>query len=312
MAQEVVTFEDIQDSVLENLGIQSSDTNARNKVKRLINKIYKNEVVPFKPWWWLKATTQVVHAAYYATGTADVTPDSTTVTLSTAPTGLNFTGYRFSVNGSDQVYTVASHSTSSTTVTLSTAFQEDNDNTAEYKIWRDRFDLPVGAKETTEIWHIEQSEPLDAIGSQELREYEAYSPKEEGFPYCYTTADYYDPTSGTDEFESDRYRQTLIYPSINSEKVILNVDYIQEVDALDDDADEPLLPIGDRGVLVDGATALAAQNINRNQELHDSYWFKYQQKLARMAGEREEGQDTPKLAPKKNYINSIRRSGLRR
>jgi hypothetical protein len=314
MAQELVTFSDLYTSVMETLGIQTGDTVAKNKIKRMINEFYLNEVIPFKDYWiWLQKNTQVIHLAAYTTGTAAVTNGSATVTLSTAPTGRSFVGYKFSVAGDTQIYTVSAHTTSSTTVTLSTAFQETTNSAAVFKIWRDRIDLPISAKETVEIWHKDLNQPLDSIGPQGLRELEAREPKAEGYPQYYFTSDYFDPsTSGDDETESDRYRQTRIYPAINDENVILNVDYIQEAEPLDDDTDEPLMPMTDRIVLYYGACAAAYSILNRNEEMHDKYWAKAMNKLSRMAGKREEGFDTPKLRPNPSYFNRIRFSGLRR
>lgn len=314
MAQELVTFSDIYSAVMETLGIQSSDVVAKNKIKRLINEFYINEVVPFKDYWmWLQRSTQIVHEAAYETGTVSVTNLSTTITLSTAPTGENFTGYKFSLQGSTQVYQISAHTTSATTATLTTAFQEDTASGETFQIWRDRIDLPTSAKETVEIWHNQLPTPLQGVGSQTFRELEASSPKLEGYPAYYNTYDYFDPsTSGDDETESDRYRQTRLYPSIIDENVILNVDYIQEATALDDDTDEPLMPITDRIVLYYGGCAAAYSVLNRNEDMHDRYMQKAMAKLSRMSGKREEGMDTPKLRPNPSYVNNIRYSGLRR
>lgn len=310
MAQEMITYGDILSSVREKLGIQSSDTLATNKIKRMINEVYLDEVVPFKRWIWLEKNLQVIHNEAYDTGTVAVTVDSATITLSTAPTGLgSFVGYRFSVSSSNQVYTIATHTANATSATITTAFQETTDATANFQIWRDRVDLPTNARETVEIWHSQRTSPLEAVGSQGFRQLEAAQPKLEGFPCFYDTWTFFDPTtSGDDETESDRYRQTRIYPSINTESVILNIDYIEEVTSLEDLTDEPLMPIGDRLVLFYGALALGYSAIARDEDMHDRYWAKFQQKLSRMSGNRDEGQDTPKLRPNPRYVNAIRRS----
>ena len=311
---QLVTFEDIVDAIMEAVGIQASDTKARNKVKRFINMYYLDEVVPFKRWTWLEKTVQIVHKEAYIAGTVSVTPDSTAVTLDAAPniTEGSFKGFRFSVEGHNQVYTIASHTTASATFTLTSKYQEALDGAAKYKIWRDRIDLPTDAKETIELWHAEQSKPLDAIGSQEFRKYEAKEPKLEGFPIAYNTWDFYNPDSPDAETESTRFRQTRIYPSITSNPVTINVDYTQEADVLTEDNDEPLLPIGDRSILYYGAGAMAWSVLSRNEEMHDKWLAKANTKLERMAGDRDDGFDTPSLRPKKGYVNNIRRSGLRR
>lgn len=307
------TYSQIVTSIRRKLGIQSSDTNATEKIKEMVNEIYLDEVASFKPWFWLKKTKQIVHKAAYITGTAVVTQDSTTVTLSTAPTGQgSFNGYRFSTGDSAQIYYVDAHTANALVFTLTTAFQEVTNATATFKLWRDSIDLPIEAKETVQIWHKDARRPLNAVGTQTFRELEAMDPKCEGTPTDYSTWDFYDPSSSDDEFETDRYRQTKLYPSINNTNVLLNVDFIQEVNALVDDADEPVIPVEDRIVLFYGALAMAYSAIARDEDMHDRYWNKFQQKLARMAGERDEGQDTPKLTPVSRYVNSIRRSGLRR
>jgi hypothetical protein len=314
MSQNMQTFGDIIDGIMEAVGVQSDDTRARNKIKRFINMAYVDEVLPFKRWQWLEKTVQVVHKAYYSTDTASVAPESTTVTLSTTPSVSlgSFKNYKFSVDGSNKVYTISAHTAGGTTITLSSAFQEAADTEAEFKIWRDRIDLPTTAKETVEIWHSEQNKPLEAIGSQRYRALEARDPKLEGFPAYYNTTDFYDPSSGDGESESDRYRQTRIYPAINTTPITLNIDYIEEITELDDDTDEPVIPVGDRIVLYYLAGAMAWSIINRNEEMHDKFYAKGQAKLARMAGERDDGMDTPTLSPKSEYLNAIRRSGLRR
>lgn len=314
MAQRLLTFADIVAAVREHLGLQSSDLSATNKIKRFVNMYYIDEVVPFKRWPWLAKTSSVVHKAYYSTGRASVTPESTTVTLSIAPNVSlgSFKDYKFSVNGSGKVYTISAHTAASTSITLSGAFQESLNAIAEYKIWRDRFNLPTDAKETVELWHAEQGKTLTAEGPQGLRKLEATDPKCEGFPTHYSTTDFYDPSSSTGETESDRYRQVRIWPAINATPVTINFDYIQEVTELNDDADEPVLPVSDRIVLFYGACAMAYSVLNRNEEMHDKMLFKAMEKLKRMAGDHDEGFDAPALTPKSKYVNSIRKSGLKR
>ncbi len=314
MASELVTFGDIVDAIQEAVGIQTSDTRARNKIKRFVNMYYLDEVAPFKRWTWLEKSIQVIHKAYYSVDTVEVTPESATVTFSTAPNISlgSFKGYRFSVNSQNQVYTISAHTAGATTFTLTSAYQEALNDEANFKIWRDLIDLPTDAKETIELWHSEHSKPLDAVGSQGFRKLEAADSKAEGFPSAYNTWDFFNPNSPDAEVESDRYRQTRIYPSISTTPVTINVDYTQEVSSLDLDADEPLMPIGDRNVIYYGAGAMAWSILMRNEEMHDRWQAKANAKLQRMAGDRDDGYDTPSLSPKKGYINSIRRSGLGR
>lgn len=314
MAQVLKTYSDIISAVREALGVQSSDTTATNKIKRLINMVYLDEVVPLKRWRWLEKSTTAVHEGYYATGTVSVTHDSTTVTLSTAPAASvgSFEGYRFSVSGQQEIYTIESHTAESTTITLSGNFIGTTASGKSFKIWRDKIDLPTDAKETVEIYHSKHTAPVKPKGWQEMKKIITANPKGEGYPSAYSTRDFYDPTPLTGETESDRYRQVLLYPSITLNPVTLNIDYVVEPAELSADTDEPVMPIGDRIVLYYGALSHAWGIIARDLESQQIAQQQYNAKLARMAGEIEDGFDSPKFGARSSYLSSFRRKGLHR
>lgn len=314
MAQVLKTYKDIQDAVMEALGVQSSDTTAKNKIKRLINMVYLDEVVPLKRWRWLEKSTTVVHEGYYATGTVSVTHDSTTITLDTAPAASvgSFKGYKFSVNGSQEVYTVDSHTAESTTLTLSGAYIGTTATEKNYKLWRDRVDLPIDAKETVEVTHAKHTVPVKPRGWQEFTKIVTANPLAEGYPASYSTRDFYDPTPSTGETESDRYRQMQVYPAITLNPVTLNIDYVVEPTELDADTDEPVMPIGDRIVLYYGTLSHAWGIIARDIESQQLAQGQYNAKLARMAGEIEDGFDKPKLGARSGYLSAFRGKSLSR
>lgn len=307
-------FQDIYTAVLEILGVQATDTTQLNRIKRDINMIYVHEVVPIKRWHWLTGNTRVVHAAYYGGGTVTVTPDSATVTLGTAPaTSLgSFAGYRFSVDGFDEVYEVSAHTAGATTLTLTSTYQGALNSAAAWKVWRDRVDLPTDAKETFEVWHDRRSTlsggNMKGVGRQEFRKIEGADRKAQDFPYYYSTTDFYDPSTGDAETESDRYRQMLIYPAVNNEPVTLNIDYIKQVAELELDADEPVMPIEDRIVLVYGAASRAFLRFGTNIEAAQQYQGLYEAKLARMMGNVEDSPDMPSITPKSRYLQKLRSS----
>jgi hypothetical protein len=306
------TFSDIYNAIREELGIQPSDTNAVNKIKRAVNMYYLNEVIPFKRWPWLMKNVQVVHAAYYNVDTVSVTPTETAIVFNTAPNSSlgSFVGYKFSVENSNRVYEIATHTAGSASATLTSPYQETVNALANYKIWRDRVDLPTDARETVQITHAEQREPLVALGPQAFKVRETSNPKREGYPYCYSTGTFFDP-SGL-ESEADRYRQVRIYPAIKTTPITLSIDYIEEATLLVEDADEPIIPLEDRIVLYYGAGATCWSILQRNEEMHDKWMAKANAKLARMAGDRDDGFDTPKITPDASYIQSQRSAGLRR
>lgn len=308
MAYEVVDFQDIQDAIREELKIQSSDTVNINRIKRVINQVYLQEVIPFARWKWLEGSYRTIHKARYNTDTCEVTPASTTVTLSTAPAASlgSFAGKKFAVDGYNEIYIIESHTAESTTVTLSSNYTGNAGSAVGFKIWTDTVALPTDCRETVSVWHNFHSKPMEGIGLQKFRQLTALNPRAESYPSFYYTGDFYDPSSGSDELESDRYRRMYIHPAINKTDVTLQVDYIKEITALNAAGDEPAMPVEDRVVLVYGSLARLWKSINSDIEQSQLAKSDYNSKLARMAGKVEDSQDPPKLKPDSTYVKTRR------
>lgn len=310
-AYKLLDFSDIYLAIAEELKIQSSDTTSLNRIKRAINMMYLDEVVPAARWYWLSGHNSVLHPAYYATGTAAVTPLSTTVTLSTAPGSTvgesgSFLNYRFSVDGTNEVYTISAHTALSTTVTLSKAYNGTLASAATYKIWKDDLALPTDLRETTELWHDHSPSPMEPRGLQEFRRLSAEAPKAEDRPCYYTTYDYKDPSTGDAETESDRYRLLKVYPAISQYSTILHFDYVKEATALDLAGDEPLMPIEDRIVLFYGGLSLLWGSIGRNPEEAARNRALFDMKLAKMMGKIQDSMDKPRVEPDSLYMAKMR------
>ncbi len=312
-AREIVDFEDIVSAVREEIKYQSSDTESLNRIKRDINMVYLEEVVPFKRWLWLAGHTEVIHKAYYSTGTVAVTQDSASITLSTAPSvgSGSRLNYNFSVEGYSEIYTISAHTAGAAAMTLSSAFQGTTNATVGFKIWADTLALPTDCRETTEIWHDFRRPVMEALGIQEFRRRVLESPKAAVKPVYYAPYDFYDPTSGTAEEETDRYRVFKVHPSLTSEAVTLHVDYIKQTAALDLDGDEPIMPKEDRMVLVYGALA-RAWGRERNEERAQYNQGLFDRKLAAMAARIEDGFDKPQIVPDSLYVQKKRGLGSRR
>lgn len=304
---QVKDLADIVEAVVRELKIQSNDTAELEKIKHDVNEIYQDRVLPFKRWYWILGKTALKHEAFYGAGTVAATPDSTTITLSVAPSASlgSFAGRLFSVDQFSEIYTIASHTAGSATLTLASSYQGTLQTAAAYKIWSDVLNLPTDCRETIEVWHDHMRTPMEPQGMQELRKRIAEFPKHTGRPVYYNTTDYYDPTPLTDELEADRYRQMRVYPSINNANTTIHVEYIREAPPLEDDADEPLMPVEDRIVLVYGARELAWMR-HRNPEASQQNRIKFEEKLGRMAGKVEEAVDKPQLVPNSTYLARLR------
>lgn len=308
MAYEVVDFQDIQDAIREELKVQSSDTLSINRIKRVINQVYLQEIVPFHKWKWLEGTHRAIHKARYNTGTCIVTPESATVTLNTTPsvgTG-SFAGKRFAVDGYNEIYIVSAHTAGSATVTLTSNYTGNLSATAGFKIWNDIVDLPTDCRETIGVWHNFHSKPMEGIGLQKFRKLSALNQRAEAYPSVYYTSDFYDPSTGDGELETDRYRRMYIYPSVNKTDVTLQIDYMKEISALDAAGDEPAMPVEDRVVLVYGALARLFKSINSDIEQSQLAKADYNAKLTRMSSKLEDSIDPPKLKPDSTYVKTRR------
>lgn len=310
MSIKLVDFKDIQDAILEELKIQSADTTSLARIKRVINEVYINEVVPHARWKWLEGNYQVRFNAAYFGGTASVTPNSTTVTLSTAPSvGLgSFANQLFSTNGFNEIYTIESHTAGSTTLVLSQQYLGVLDTAASFKIWTDKVNLPPDCRETVTVWHNMSQRPMEGLGQQKFRETTLRGQKAEGYPAYYFTGDYYDPSTSDGETESDRYRQMRVYPAINNKSVTISVDYIKEVTELSADGDEPVLPLEDRIVIKYGALKTLWRSLMRNPDEAMIAAQEYQMKIDRMSGKIEDSQDKPRIHPDSQYVRR-RRAG---
>lgn len=307
-AQDVKDFSDIVTRVMRALKIQSGDTETKTRIKQIVNELYLQEVVPFKSWIWLRGQTRVEHKAYYSSGTASVTPNSTTVTLSVAPSTASGSraNYFFAVDGYEEIYPISAHTAGSTTVTLATPYTGTLNATANFRIWTDRVALPTDCSEVFNAWTDFGNKTMEGKGWQELREIVLANQRLEERPNVYSVGDYYDPTPLTGETEADRYRVMYVYPALYTQSTTIHIDYLVEPSALDADGDEPIIPKKDRIVLFYGAAARAWAEIARNEEMANRYEQYYQQKLGKMAGQIEEGFDTPKLQPDDRYFRGKR------
>jgi hypothetical protein len=309
VAYNLTDFNDIQDMVMEELKHSSGDTAELARIKRDINAVYLEEVVPFKRWKWLFGSTNIIQPPYINDGTCTVTPASATVTLTVAPAASK-AGYFFSVEGYEEVFIISAHTAASTTVTLSTTYTGALNTTASYRIWTNKIVLPTSLRETLEVTHDFHANPLEPLGLQEFRKRSAEAPKLTGRPYYYTTYDYEDPTPLTGETESDRYRVMLVYPAIDQYSTTLHIDYIAEATVLDLDADEPLMPREDRIVLVYGALERAWRRARNPEEAANNRAL-FERKLGLMAGRVEDSYDKPQLSPDSLYLSRKRKNGIR-
>jgi hypothetical protein len=190
--QELRTFKQIQDQIMGLMKYQSTDTVNRDRIKSDIQRAYLTEIMPFHQWPWLRGKVNVQTEAYHGTGTATVTQNSVTVTLSDTLVNSR-KGYYFSVNGQNEIYKIKSHTGGTTSLTLDMPYTGQTSSTATFKIWRDYLPLPAEVTDIIEVTHPFLVNPMTGVGLQELRRISAMSPKSEGRPGYFTLDDWVDP-----------------------------------------------------------------------------------------------------------------------
>lgn len=309
MAYDVVDFSDLVAAVVAELKLDPNDTNEIVRIKRDINLVYRDEVVPKRRWKWLMGHVAIRHEAYIADGTVSMTPASATITFSVPPLA-SVAGYQFAVDNYSEIYKIESHTAGSATATLATAYTGALNAAATYKIWTDEVALPTNLRETFEVWHDFSTDPMRPVGLQDFRRQSKSDPRFQARPLYYTTYDYADPSPGDGEHESDRYRLMLVYPSLSEKTTTLKIDYVKEIGSLDADGDEPVLPIEDRIVLVYGALERAWRRARNPEEAANNRAL-FERKLALMEGRVEDTFDTPQLAPRSEYMAKKRSRGIR-
>ena len=293
-AQELVDFVDIYTAVAEAAKVQSTDTTNINRIKRWVNMGYLDKVVPAKRWWWLRNHTTVKINPKITLGTISVTQDSTSITFSDAPVA-SVAGEFFTTSSNEEIYRISTHTAGATAAVLDSDYIGDTAATANYQVWPYRLALPSNCKEVIEVYTDRFPVSLNNVGFQEFRRIMQEIPKREGLPTTYTVSD----------FDSSGNREIYIYPAISTERVLIQIDYIQEAPALDLDGDEPLMPVEDRSILFLLGLEKAWKYINRNTERATETAAEGAEKLALMMGDAQDSVDLPVLKPSLRYLIDI-------
>ena len=111
-------------------------------------------------------------------------------------------------------------------------------------------------------------------------------------------------TDGKDANEV--YRKIEVYPYIYDNDTTIHVEGIKRVPALENDSDEPLMPLHDRLVLVYGALYKGWARVRNPKASSDNYQL-FQKKLNRMAGKIQDSTDGVNMKIGRNYLRGKRR-----
>lgn len=288
----LVDFEDLYTAILEEVKIPTTDGTTLARIKRDINMIYLNHVVPFKPraWWWLEVLQDVVTPVKVTTGTVAVAAGGTTLTFSSAP-AVDLDNYYFKAEGYPHIIKISAHTAAATTATLETAWPDTALTTSSFKCWKDHASLASNIKDVVQVSHDRRPAPLDLISNVKFSERRRRYPELEGYPILCNSYD----------FDSSGNRQIRWYPACSTEKTILHIEGRQEATALSADADEPLMPVEDRIVLFYGGCSRAWAR-ERNESEATKNWNLFIMKLNEMAAKGGDGPQTTEMLPDPDYM----------
>lgn len=113
------------------------------------------------------------------------------------------------------------------------------------------------------------------------------------------------------ENDLSSYRELLIHPAIYDKRSTLVVDMQMSPEPLENDNDEPLMPVEDRIVLYYGAMWLSASR-ERNESLGQENYSLMQAKLTRMSGKMQASAEAPVMKLSSNYLFGKRRNSFGR
>ncbi len=289
-------FEDIYTAVCEELKVPLTDGSTLNRIKRDVNMIYINHVVPYKTrhWQWLEQKENIVTYEKIVTGTVSVIADSATITFSAAPSG-SVVGYYFKLDGQPDIYKITAHTNASVTATIDKALVSVTIAGAGYTLWKDYASLSATMKSIVIVTHDRKTTPLEALTGSKLTEMRQRSPSYNGQPQYYSTGD----------FDAAGNLQIKWFPACSDQSVVLKVEGRQEAPALSADADEPLMPVEDRIVLFYGACSRAWSRERNDQEAGKN-WTLFVAKLNEMAAKSGDAPQVVEIEVDRDYLRRKR------
>lgn len=102
---------------------------------------------------------------------------------------------------------------------------------------------------------------------------------------------------------NESYRKLELYPSLNTKNCTIHVEGIRIAPPLENDDDEPLIPIHDRIILLYGTLQRVWSRL-RNPEEAARNQLLFNEKIAKMAAKIQDSSDMPKLKINEIYLQS--------
>lgn len=293
--QEIRTFLDIQDAIIDRAKIEDTTAN-RDQLKEKINTKYQ-EIVYSEPYSWSGDTRPLLLPVKYSTGTITATNASDIITGSSTVWSENSHRYlKMHISGSNVPYKIL-RVASTTSITLEQQWRGSTTSGLSYSIFQDEFGLFPDCQDVRVLWIpglLGRRQPLP-IGPTEMDQYRSRSPLAGGVPQKYTvwgSSHYRSKTwaefnIGTDFWEDSfdnaaRNKSLILWPSIREQDYWAMIRYTKVAYPMNEDTDEPIIPVENRAVLVYGVLIehfLQNRDIPTKREWENEY-VRYTRKMA--------------------------------
>ena len=317
VAYRVKTFADMYGAIMRRLKIPTTDTEALNTCKEAINSRY--ESIAFrKKWRWRRKKDSIAIHAKKTDGSVNVTNLSRIVTFTAGLFTATHAGWVLAVTGHEEVYDIIAVDTTLNRLYLAAPYTGTTAAATAYTAYKYQYGLKPNFEELDQAWHGHHRSPINLISPRELNEMMVAYPNMEGKASNCTLSGYTN-FEGTElgefllnhDFLKNTSQKTdamlSIFPGVPDEDYTIHVEGMVKITPLDNDTDEPLIPIEKRHVLVYGA--LADMYFRETNEDQGKYFdAKFENLVERLEADSEFTDEKPIMQVVGKWWNRRRRS----
>ena len=265
MAKEIRTYKDVQDAIIRRAKIEDTTAN-RDSLKEKINTTYIN-IGYEEPYRWSGETYSIFLPKRYVTGSVTATNNDETLTgASTAWAENSHFGWKAKVGSVNFPYNIV-RVASTTSIEMNAAFTGTTASTLAYTFYQDEIGLPPDLQDIRKFRIPGLSKSLQPIPTspEEMDRMRDQAPFRTGIPRYYTIfgkKHYHQKTWAsfaidTDYWEEDfakppKAHSLVIYPGIRTADRYSIIRYTKILSPMVLDAEEPLMPVENRQILVWG------------------------------------------------------------
>jgi hypothetical protein len=302
-----LTYNQIEERVMNSLRIPVSNATERAKVSAVINETYR-DICAKQDWWWLKKRVGINTEAKITAGTVSVIEASRTVEFSDVPRRRHLDstlvggvmwllGWKLFIPGQaadpGAIYPIAVHTVGEVDALLESYYTGPTDSAAGYRLYADSYPLPLDCDKVLSFQRFGRMEPATRVGIEEMLRIKQ-TDTSEGPPELYSVYDHYPTGDLPDELPTNelvlnnRLLQIHPYPD---KAYRMEIWYKQHLNTELFGTTQPYLPDSYRQVLVYGALSRAYPIFLNDTERGQVYLGLFNDLMALMSAQNKEYAD---------------------